>query len=219
MREKPVDSKWVGRFLYRWQFSYQASNTKGAYLPDTCLEMKETRLAHRTQRVVNEVPFQLVLNFDQLWKAAYEPPKRVLHKRRAAEASRQDDEWGEVRPDDLAGKRLQAILSMVEGQMTSNLKQTDRPSKLRRSAARTQFVQGGRCGVTAVTSTWASGEMGPLGICLPTGALARQTIQNINDEYAGHVLVFESGTDTHFMNADTTLLYLEKLIGPVSWKE
>ena len=84
---------------------YPGRNTKGAYLPEGCFEMEEMRLAHRAQRCVNNVPWELVLNFDQLWKSAYEPPTKVLAKRRCREANRQGDSWGEVRPDDLLEKK------------------------------------------------------------------------------------------------------------------
>ena len=49
--------------------------------------MEEMRLAHRAQRCVNNVPWELVLNFDQLWKSAYEPPTKVFAKRRCREAN------------------------------------------------------------------------------------------------------------------------------------
>lgn len=55
---------------------------------------------------MNNVPWQLTLNFDQLWRAAWEPPPKVLHKRRARQADREGDDFKEVRPDDVVGKRL-----------------------------------------------------------------------------------------------------------------
>ena len=216
-RQKPVDSKWVCLFLMRWQWSLQASNTKGAFLADDSQEMKEMRLAHRAQILANKVPIDLVLNFDQLWRSAYEPPKKVIHKRRAKEAERQGEEWGECRPGDLQGKRLKAVLQMVSNAMVERMGQTDRPSKLRKVCARSDFVQGGRIGVTAVTSTWASGEIGPLGICVANGALPQAFIEEVNEKWAGHVYVFQSMTESHFMTAETTLLYLQELISPVSW--
>ncbi|CAK9000255.1 Malate dehydrogenase 2, partial [Durusdinium trenchii] len=213
-RQKPVDSKWVCLFLMRWQWSLQASNTKGAFLADDSQEMKEMRLAHRAQILANKVPIDLVLNFDQLWRSAYEPPKKVIHKRRAKEAERQGEEWGECWPGDLQGKRLKAILQMVSNAMVERMGQTDRPSKLRKVCARSDFVQGGRIGVTAVTSTWASGEIGPLGICVANGALPQAFIEEVNEKWAGHVYVFQSMTESHFMTAETTLLHLQELISP-----
>ena len=216
MRSKDVDSRWVHRFLYKWQWSHQSNNTKGAYLPEGCLEMEEMRLAHRAQRCVNNVPWELVLNFDQLWKSAYEPPTKVLAKRRCREANRKGDSWGEVRPDDLLGKKLDAVLKIVEGNMNARMGQCPKPSKLRKTAARTEFVVGGRQGVTAVSSCWANGDIGPLGICVASGSLPLSYIREMNSQWAGHVFLFESGSDSHFMTADTTLLYMEQLLAPVA---
>lgn len=178
-------------------------------------EMAEMRRQHRAQRVIGGVPWEMVLNFDQLWRSGYEPPPKVLHKRRAREADRQEEEWGECRPSDLVGKRLQAVLATVEGEMKKRTGQTNK-SALRRAPPRSEYVQGGRIGVTAVTSTWASGELGPLGVCVASGAVPLSFIQDINKQWAGHIYVFESGSDSHFMNAETTLLYLQELIGPAT---
>lgn len=215
MREDPINSKWVHKFLHRWQWSYQASNTKGSYLANDSEEMEDMRRQHRAQRVIGGVPFELVLNFDQLWRSGYEPPPKVLHKRKAREADRQEEEWGECRPSDLVGKRLQAVLSVVEGEMKKRMGQTNK-SALRKGVPRTEFVQGGRAGVTAVTSTWANGEIGPLGVCVASGAVPLSFIQEVNKQWAGHIFLFESGTESHFMNAETTLLYLQELIAPAT---
>lgn len=83
--------------------------------------------------------------------------------------------------------------------------------------ARTDHVQGGRVGMTAVSSVWGNGDLGPLGVCVATGQLKASLINEINSAYAGHIYVFESGTESHFMTADTTILYLPQLIGPVLW--
>lgn len=99
--------------------------------------------------------------------------------------------------------------------MTARMGQTTRASQLRQSSARSEFVVGGRVGVTAVTSTWADGSLGPLGICLATGSVPAAYIRQMNEDYRGHVFLFESGTESHFMNSDTTLLYLHELLGPV----
>eukprot|EP00438_Fugacium_kawagutii_P012710 Skav228200 [mRNA] locus=scaffold704:266537:278731:- [translate_table: standard] len=170
LRSKDIDGKWVHRFLHRWQWSYQASNTKGAFLADDSQEMNEMRMAHRAQKEIHGCPWELTLNFDQLWRSAYEPPPKVLHKRGAREAKRQGEEWQEPRPDDLCGKRLQAVMAIAKQGLKNRLGQTERASKLRKTCPRTEFVVGGRQSVTAVTSTWASGHIGPLGICVASGS-------------------------------------------------
>ena len=218
MRVKDIDNRWVYRFLYKWQWSFLTSNTKGQFLPDESTEMNEMRRAHRSQRVIEGVPWQMVLNFDQLWRSSVEAPSKVLHKRSAKQATREGDQFMEVRPDDLIGKRLQAVLKLAENEMTSRMGQAPKASKLRKAAARSEFVVGGRVGVTAVTATWGDGTIGPLGVCLTTGALPRSVIQDYNSSYKGRVFIFESGTETHFMNAESTLLYMQELLGPVSWR-
>ena len=70
--------------------------------------------------------------------------------------------------------------------------------------------------MTAISSTWGNGELGPLGICVATGQVRPSLITDINAAYHGHVFIFESGTESHFMNAETTLLYLRNLIGPAT---
>lgn len=182
---------------------------KGAYLSEGSVEMQEMRLAHRAQRAVNQVPWELVLNFDQLWKSSYDPDPKVLAKRRAKEAERQGEHFGEIRPDDLAGSRLKVVATIVGDAMTARMGQCVQASKLRKTAA--------SIGATAVTSTWGSGQMGPLGICLPSGAVPASFLREINESYIGHIYLFESGTESHFMNADTTLLYLQELVAPESW--
>ena len=105
-RTKRLDNKWIYKFLHRWQWSHQNSNTKGAYLPDTSAEMADMRKAHRAQREINGVSWPLVLNFDQMWKSAYEPPSKVLHK---TQHRNKDKEI--CRPAD--GERLKVISQIV----------------------------------------------------------------------------------------------------------
>lgn len=82
---------------------------------------------------------------------------------------------------------------------------------------RTDFVVGGRQGVTAVTSTWANGEIGPLGVCVRNGSLTPGEVEELNSSYHGQVFVFFSGNaESHFMSADTTLSYLRHLVAPAA---
>lgn len=153
----------------------------------------------------------MVLNFDQLWRSAYEAPKRVLHKR----DGNGESVGGkfEIRPDYVKGKRLQAVLEIVQGELEKRMASAP-SSKLRKTTPRTENVQGGRFGLTAVTSVWGNGEMGPLGICIPTNSVALSFQKTFNADYSGHAFLFESGSESHFMSADTTLLYLQELVAP-----
>lgn len=76
---------------------------------------------------------------------------------------------------------------------------------------------GGRQGVTAVTSTWANGEIGPLGVCVCNGSLTPGEVEELNSSYHGQVFVFFCGNaESHFMSADTTLSYLRHLVAPAA---
>ena len=216
MRSKEIDNKWMHRFLHKWQWSFQCSNTKGAYLGDDSQEMQDMRASHRAQREIHGVPWELTLNFDQLWRSSFEAPRTVLHKRNR-ECRRKKDAPAEIRPGDVVGKRLQTVAAIAKQSMQQRMGLTEKPSKLRKTAPRSEFVVGGRAPLTAVTSTWGSGEMGPLGICVASGALPVTLIREINATWRPHVFVFESGSETHFMNADTTLLYLQELIAPATF--
>ena len=90
-RERDADAKWLSRFLHKWSWSWQSSNTKGAYLPDECEEMAEMRRSHEAQRIVEKAPWELCLNYDQMWRCAYEPPSKVLHKRRGKKQDKTEE--------------------------------------------------------------------------------------------------------------------------------
>ncbi|CAK8990409.1 unnamed protein product, partial [Durusdinium trenchii] len=204
--------KWIVRFMKKWQWSYQNSNTKGAFLATTSIEMEEMRKAHRMQRAMLGVDWRLVLNFDQLWKGSYDPAKRVLHKLKHRNAVKDN-----LRPDDAS--KLKAIKEMVTAEALQNMSYPSgsRASKLRKGVPRTDFVVGGRQGVTAVTSTWANGEIGPLGVCVRNGSLTPGEVEELNSSYHGQVFVFFSGNaESHFMSADTTLSYLRHLVAPAA---
>ena len=127
-----LQKKWIVRFMKKWQWSYQNSNTKGAFLATTSIEMEEMRKAHRMQRAMLGVDWRLVLNFDQLWKGSYDPAKRVLHKLKHRNAVKDN-----LRPDD-AGK-LKAIKEMVTAEALQNMSYPSgsRASKLRKGVPRT----------------------------------------------------------------------------------
>lgn len=212
---KPPTMKWVSGFLKRWQWAWMASNTKGQYLSDESTQMQEARQQHRAQRSVNGVPWSMVLNYDQVWKCGHEPPSKVLHKSSKKEKAMSNKDI-EVRGGDLSGKRIEAIMEIVGEDMAKRMGISQHRSKARKTTPRSEFVIGARLGVTAVTSTWGNGEMGPLAICIPTGVLGQTFMRDLNQAFKAQVFIFESGTDTHFMNSDTTLTYMNSLLAPAT---
>jgi hypothetical protein len=53
-----------------------------------------------------------------------------------------------------------------------------------------------------------------MGICIPQGYISQEAIRKINTAYVGEVLVFESGSESHFMTASTTVVFQEQLLTP-----
>ncbi len=134
-----------------------------------------------------------------------------MHKRTA----KKQGTVGEVRPDYLKGKRFNAVMEIVKGEMGKYLA-SGSLSEVRKTVPRSENVGGGRFGITAVTSTWGNGETGPLGLCVSSGSLPQSFITTFNSDWYGSALIFESGTESHFMTADTTILYFQELLGPVT---
>ena len=85
------------------------------------------------------------------------------------------------------------------------------------SLDRTEFALQSGSGATAVLSTWGNGELGPLCVCVASGALTQTFIQDVNSSSYGQVLIVESGTESPYMTEDTMLMYLKELLAPASW--
>ena len=68
--------------------------------------------------------------------------------------------------------------------------------------------------MTCCISVWGDGSAGPLGITVPEGMLTAKFIAEVNRERQGKVYILTSGSNTHFMNAETTVELLEKLFMP-----
>ena len=73
--------------------------------------------------------------------------------------------------------------------------------------------------MTAVTSTWSSGDPGPLGICVADNFMSQQEIENFNKAHIGECYVFRSNSTTHFMNGDCFLQLLHGLVTPALAKQ
>lgn len=110
---------------------------------------------------------------------------------------------------------MQAVVSLVEGDMQRRMG-LSKASKLRRTVPRTEHVLNSRSGISAVSSIWGNGDLGPLAMCVSSGSLKRTFVSEINQCYHGSIYIFESGSESHFMTAETTLLYLAELVAPVS---
>ncbi len=58
---------------------------------------------------------------------------------------------------------------------------------------------------TTTTSLWGDGTPGPLTVVFEDGAVPQKRLDQINEKYRGRLFAFCSPTDTHMMNADTTI--------------
>lgn len=80
--------------------------------------------------------------------------------------------------------------------------------------ARSDYIPEHRRSVTVVTSTFSSGEPGPLGICIADSFLKQDVIDEFNAKYRGRCLLFRSQSTSHFMTGETFVLLLHQLVGP-----
>lgn len=141
------------------------------------------------------ISLHLVMNFDQLWQMLWRPKKRHCV-------------WTLERSEATSYKETRR----VRGKQSRIWKH--RPSR----DVRLDHVQNFRSGVTVVTSTWADGTPGPVGISIKPGFLGQRDISAFNKLHIGKYYIMESTCEsaTHFMNADTTVELIEKLIGPAT---
>jgi len=80
--------------------------------------------------------------------------------------------------------------------------------------SRSDFVPEARKSITAVTSTWSSGEAGPLGLCVPDGFVKQEVMDQWNAKHEGRAFMFQSQSTSHFMCSETWLVLLHGLIAP-----
>ena len=100
---------------------------------------------------------------------------------------------------------IRAIRRFTTGAML----RTKRP---RTVVTRLTTVRNSRVGVTVVTSSVANGDHGPLFINVSPGSISEAAIQRLNEEFAGCALIATSGTNTHFMNSESTWVMFEKVV-------
>ena len=100
---------------------------------------------------------------------------------------------------------IRAIRRFTTGAML----RTKRP---RTVVSRLTTVRNSRVGVTVVTSSFANGDHGPLFINVSPGSISEAAIQRLNEEFAGCALIATSGTNTHFMNSESTWVMFEKVV-------
>ena len=115
------------------------------------------------------------------------------------------------------------IVMIIDGVFQSCFFKRER-ARLRMSGAeidadvvRVDPIRRSREGITVVVSTFGNGTKGPLLVHLKENQWPKAIIDKYNSDprYIGRLRILTSGTDTHMMNAETTLQMLEQWLKPV----
>lgn len=65
-----------------------------------------------------------------------------------------------------------------------------------------------------LTSSWSTGEPGPIAYCVSEGMLKAEAIQEYNLKNHGKSMIVSSGSNTHFMDGMVFINILEQLYSP-----
>ena len=81
---------------------------------------------------------------------------------------------------------------------------------------RMSAIINGRHGLTMCTSTWASGQVGPLLVSIGSNAsgITSKWVDSMNEKGKGCFFIIQNDHRSHFMTAATTLSMYENLYGP-----
>ena len=169
-------------FSFLLFFFVQATNTAGIYLEYDDVRMESVRNEFSRIRTEQGISLCLILNFDQVWKQSYSAPQRLWHHcgnldARQTRFGRKAAAWKTKLVEDIKEKLTRELNPET---------QHATPQKKRRAKAtpvRAEAVENARHSVTMVTSTWASGEPGPIAICIANGFLSGKEIQELNDSF------------------------------------
>ena len=65
-----------------------------------------------------------------------------------------------------------------------------------------------------LTSSWNTGEPGPIAYCVPEGAIPPEDVVSYNKSHHGRSMIVFSGTGSHFMSGEVLLQVFEQLYSP-----
>lgn len=156
------------------------------------------RVRERVDVLFSRIHPALLLNYDQLWKLAYRGRTWKYHKQQAAAGKRRDPggKW--------TGSSSKAKAKAMRV----------KPAKQPDQQPVHDPVSGARNPHTLCTSTWSDGTPGPLLSVWQEGCIPQKVIERINQRFAGRMLVVTTRSDTHFMNGELTIRFLQELVGP-----
>ena len=72
------------------------------------------------------------------------------------------------------------------------------------TVTRLAHIAGQRVGLAIVTTSFATGEVGPLFVSIVPGTIPQAELGQLIEECKGHTLIMESCTPSHFMNSEST---------------
>ena len=197
-----VSERWIQRLCQKNGWTRRAPNTFEAYLPYEDQRMEKNRNALAYTRLSQDVRLDLCLNFDQVWKQSWSDPKRLLLKVASSEG--------------LKGKRAQAVQEMMDLQERLRGGGEGDWKVVRRRVtgrdARANLVGNSRHSITIITSLWGNGECGPLTCVLPLGFISDDALADLKNRFSPECYFLSSGRSSHFMNAESVVLYYENVL-------
>ena len=122
--------------------------------------MEDTRNRFKARCVLENIPLDMVLNYDQLWKSNYRHPRKVLHK-----ASRRVGTRIVKKHTLKQNKAFKALGSQPDASRQGGRGKEAVDDEV----VRHDKVSGEKNAMTVVTSTWADGTAGPMCFCVAVG--------------------------------------------------
>jgi hypothetical protein len=192
------------RYRKKWDWHRRVTGMTGCFLPYDHPSMRTVR--ERVSMLFETIHPALLLNYDQLWKLAARGSKFKYFK--------DSSNAGKQKVKDVKGKFVwkQADEGSGEGSGLPD-RRPAKSSKLHQQPVHDP-VGNARQPHTLCTSTWSDGTQGPLLSVWKEGSISQETINRVNTRYAGRMMVMVTRSDTHFMNGELTVKYLEELVGP-----
>ena len=89
---------------------------------------------------------------------------------------------------------------------------TKKSKRPKNTVTRLACIVGARVGITVVTSSFASGDVGPMFVSVAPGCLSQKEFQALSLEFEGLAVLCESATGSHFMNSESTWIMMETLL-------
>ena len=218
-------------FLKRYGWTKKQQKKPGKYLPYEHPRMQAVRDGVRWYVEKQGVHPRLILNFDHVWAMRSHPSLKQLHKPPAAAGVEKDPfsnnpgrRKERVRISGILGVEQAPVFRTIAGgegrrgvlvaekPLMGNAVDEFQPAK----QARIDEFNSMRLPRTAVSLTWIDGTRGPLYVALGTGQCKdkkdQEAIKELNETYAGEILIECTGNASHFFTGEVTLKYFQNFL-------